>query len=93
MTSEVPILPMGLTGMDNIWNNWFRGIKPELRINIGKPFVVGTIPKDRNKRNEVLKNTGDEIMFRIAELIPDRFRGEFNVKSPRNNVGGNRNIA
>ena len=32
----------------------FLGIKPKLQINIGKPFTFGTIPKDRNKRNEVL---------------------------------------
>ena len=93
MTAEVPILPMGLTGMDNIWNNWFRGIKPKLQINIGKPFAVGTIPKDRKKRNEALKNTGDEIMFRIAELIPERFCGEFNAKNTINNIGVNKYIS
>ena len=80
MTAEVPILPVGLTGMDNIWNNWFKGIKPKLQINIGKSFAVGALPKDRINRDEVLKNTGDEIMFSIAALVPERFRGEFNVK-------------
>jgi len=86
MTAEVPILPVGLTGMDNVWNNWFKGIKPKLQINIGKLFVVGALPKDRKKRNEALKTTGDEIMFRIAELVPDRFRGEFSEKRLKNNI-------
>ena len=86
MTAEVPILPIGLTGMDNIWNNWFKGIKPKLQINIGKPFAVGVVPKYRKKRNEALKNTGDEIMFSIAALVPDRFRGEFSAKRQKNNI-------
>jgi len=85
-TANVPILPIGLTGMDNIWNNWFRGIKPKLQINIGEPFVVGALPKDRKERNEALKTTGDEIMFRIAVLVPDRFRGEFGEKQYMNNI-------
>jgi len=86
MTADVPILPVGLTGMDNIWDNWFRGIKPKLQINIGKSFVVGALPKDRIKRNEALKKTGDEIMFQIAVLVPDRYRGEFNEKPDVNNI-------
>ena len=84
MTAEVPILPIGLTGMDNIWNNWFKGIKPKLQINIGKPFAVGVIPKDRKKRNEAIKYTGDKIMFNIAALVLDRFRGEFSAKRQKN---------
>lgn len=77
MSADVPILPIGLTGMDNVWNNWFRGIKPKLQINIGKSFVVGALPKDRKKRNEALKTTGEKIMFSIAKLVPHGFRGEF----------------
>ena len=83
MTANVPILPVGLTGMDNIWDNWFRGIKPKLQINIGKTFAVGALPKDRIKRNEALKKSGDEIMFQIAALVPSIYRGEFGEK-PQN---------
>ena len=63
--------------MDNVWNNWFKGIKPKLQINIGKSFEVGALPRDRKKRNEALKTVGDEIMSRIAKLVSQRFRGEF----------------
>ena len=77
MTAEVPILPVGLIGMDNIWNNWFRAIRPKLKINIGKSFTLGTLPKGREKRIKELKITGDKIMFRIAELVPSGYRGEF----------------
>ncbi len=77
MTIGVPILPIGLVGMNNIWTNWFKGIKPKLQINIGKPFLPRSIPKERTERNEAIKTTGEEIMCRIAALIPDEYHGTY----------------
>lgn len=77
MTANVPILPMSLIGMDNIWEKWFSGIKPKLKIRIGKPFIPNSIPKDKKQRDIMLENTGQEIMLRIAALLPEDYHGEF----------------
>lgn len=77
MRTGAPILPMSLIGMDNIWTNWFKGIKPKLRINIGKPFLPMILPKDRKDRNEAIKITGEEIMCRIAALLPEEYHGVY----------------
>jgi len=75
MTMSVQILPMSLIGMDNIWANWFRGIRPNLKIHIGKPFLPESLPIGRVNRNELVKETGEEIMCRIAALLPEEYHG------------------
>lgn len=77
MTANVPILPMSLIGLDNIWEKWFKGIRPKLRIRIGKPFILESLPSDKSQRNSMLENAGQEIMLRIAALLPKNYHGEF----------------
>jgi 1-acyl-sn-glycerol-3-phosphate acyltransferase len=93
MTARVPILPMSIIGMDNIWANWFKGIRPKLQINIGKPFAPDEFPDERDERNLALKKTGEELMLRIAALVPDRFHGEFAKNRFIDNIRKNHNIA
>lgn len=81
MTANVPILPMSILGMDNIWENWFRGIKPNLEINIGKPFKLGDIPSKKSERDSALLEAGNTIMLKIAELLPKKWHGEFALKA------------
>ncbi len=75
MTMSVQILPISLIGMDDIGANWLRGVKPNLKIHIGKPFLPKALPIDRANRNELVKETGEEIMCRIAALLPDEYHG------------------
>jgi 1-acyl-sn-glycerol-3-phosphate acyltransferase len=77
MRTNVPILPMSIIGMDNIWTNWFKGIKPKLQLNIGKSFFPQSLPKNRTDRNEAIKITGEEIMCRIAALLPEEYHGVY----------------
>ena len=76
MTANVPILPMSIIGMDDIWENWFKGVKPNLNITIGKPFNLGDIPTKKIEREEALKKAGEEIMQKIGALIPEALHGE-----------------
>ena len=77
MTANVPILPMSIIGMDNIWDNWFKGIKPNLQITIGKPFMLGKAPSNKNEREAALQEAGETIMLKIAELLPKECHGDF----------------
>jgi len=77
MRTGVQILPMSIIGMDNIWENWFKGVRPKIQITIGKPFHPTVLSKDRLIRNEAITRTGEEIMCRIAALLPDKYHGVY----------------
>ncbi len=73
--TSVPILPMGVSGLNDAWTNWFRGTKPQVLINIGKPFhLANQIPGDTKKQ---IDEFGHYIMCRIADLLPDINHGKF----------------
>ena len=72
-----PIVPIGLSGTEdrNIFGNLRRLKRSEVLINAGKPFVL---PAFSNRdRGTALKEYTDEIMCRIATLIPERYRGVY----------------
>ena len=89
MKTGIQILPMSLIGMDNIWNNLFKGVRSKLQINIGEPFLSKSLPKERIERNEAIKITGEEIMCRIAALIPDEYHGVYAGDKRINNYRSN----
>lgn len=77
-TMQVPIVPIGIDGnIGNIWSNLLRGVRPNVRINIGKPFGPYFLPKDRTKKADALKEIGDRVMCRIGALLPDKFHGVY----------------
>jgi 1-acyl-sn-glycerol-3-phosphate acyltransferase len=77
MVTKVPIVPMSIIGMDKIWEKWFKCIKPNLMIRIGKPFLLGELPKEAKKRNAEMLAAGDEIMLKIGALLPRAYHGEY----------------
>ncbi|RPH57717.1 MAG: 1-acyl-sn-glycerol-3-phosphate acyltransferase [Chloroflexi bacterium] len=80
--SGYPVVPVALTGTED------RGIVENLkhlrrsRINAtaGKPFYV-EIPKGRG-REEALRAATDDIMCRIASMLPEKYRGVY-AEHPR----------
>jgi 1-acyl-sn-glycerol-3-phosphate acyltransferase len=77
-----PIVPIGLAGTedDAIVGNLRRLRRSSVLINAGKPFSLPPLsPKDRDT---ALKLYTDEIMCRIAALIPERYRGVY-ARHPR----------
>ncbi len=75
-TMQVPIVPLSINGnIGNIWSNATRGVRPKVQINIGKPFGPYSLPKDRSQKEEKLAIIGDEVMCRIAALLPDKHHG------------------
>ena len=77
-TMQVPIVPIGIDGnIGNVWASLLRGVRPKVRINIGKPFGPYSLPKDRTKKADALKKIGDRVMCRIGALLPDEFHGVY----------------
>ena len=76
VATNVPILPVGVYGTDNLWTNLFRGIRQRVTVNIGHPFGPFKFSaSDRKDKQRALQNIGLEIMCRIGALLPTESRG------------------
>ena len=74
--SQAPILPVGITGTENI-RGYLRLPFPFCRmtVTIGDPF---TLPSLEGKiTRAVLQNMTDMIMYRVASLLPPDYRGHY----------------
>ena len=77
--SSCKILPVGVVGLDDIWNNWLRGVRPKVFVRIGKPFSIpDEFPPEREKREKMLSDIGNDIMCHIAALLPVARHGYYN---------------
>lgn len=77
-----PIVPIGLAGTEDktIFGNLWRLRRSAVLINAGKPFTLPPLP--HADRSIALKEYTDEIMCRIAALIPEKYRGVY-AQHPR----------
>ena len=73
---RVPIFPMVHWGIDEIPGNIKRLRKTHLHIRVGPPFYIRK-PTDRDISPRDLRAMTDEIMYRIAILLPERMRGYY----------------
>ena len=73
LKSGVPIVPVGLANTDTIVPNLGRLKRSEVTLHYGKAFQLP--PLDRTSRDEQMKAYTEEIMCRIAALLPEKHRG------------------
>jgi 1-acyl-sn-glycerol-3-phosphate acyltransferase len=73
--TNVPILPTALTGSETTFAQFRRLRRPHFKLTIGKPFDLP--PLDENDRNGSLRRNADEIMCRIAALLPESYWGYY----------------
>lgn len=73
----VPIIPMAITGtLDaEVYRRLRRFRRLNITIRMGKPFTLPPVP--RQNRDEFLQQSTDEIMCRIAALLPPEYRGVY----------------
>jgi 1-acyl-sn-glycerol-3-phosphate acyltransferase len=71
--SGVPILPIANWGIENYTKNIKRLRRTRVNFKVGTPFVIST-EKKRFSAEERQQIT-DEMMIRIAELLPESYRG------------------
>jgi len=75
--NNTPILPVGIFGLEHVWRNWFRGNRPTVRIEIGKPFQPSDNTQNDNDKDRRLDLIGETVMCRIAALLPDSAHGAY----------------
>lgn len=73
LRTGAPIVPVGLAGTENSFKKLLTFRKPHMVARFGEPIVIDEIP--RENREQVLQKTVDEIMCRIAALLPARYWG------------------
>ena len=72
--ADVPLVPVGLTGTEQIKSNLPRLRRTHIRVVVGKPF---RLPESGRVRGQKLREYTDLIMHRIAELLPEEYRGVY----------------
>jgi 1-acyl-sn-glycerol-3-phosphate acyltransferase len=69
----VPIVPIGHFGTEKIWSALAHLRRQPVTVRIGKPFLLP--PLDAHDRAASLRQQADEVMCRIAFLLPAEYRG------------------
>ncbi len=72
-----PILPVGLAGTEDklVVDNLKHLRRSHIVVTAGKVFSLPALPA--KNRDEALKQYTDEIMCRIAALVPEKYRGVY----------------
>ncbi len=71
----VPVIPVAVSGTDRIFQGWAKLRRPPVIVRIGEPFTLP--PLERKNRAAQLQDITDEIMLRIAAMLPEEYRGVY----------------
>lgn len=69
------ILPIGISGQEKAFRALFRLHRPVIRVMVGEPFVLPGTPNQA--KGEELDHYTEQIMRRLAELLPPEYRGVY----------------
>jgi 1-acyl-sn-glycerol-3-phosphate acyltransferase len=80
--SQATVVPAAVTGTEDrvVGEKLRRFQRPHVRLVIGEPFTIPPLPKQ--DRDVFLRQQTDEIMTRIAVLLPEKYRGVY-AQHPR----------
>jgi len=73
--SQAPMLPVGFFGYEDFWRNLKHMRRTEFHMVVGKPFRLKS--GDDCLARDVRQAVTDEIMYKIAELLPEKYRGHY----------------
>ena len=73
--SNAPLLPVAFYGYENFWQNFKRFKKTDFRVVVGDPFRLNL--NGHALSRDVRQEAADEIMMKIAELLPEKYHGYY----------------
>jgi 1-acyl-sn-glycerol-3-phosphate acyltransferase len=73
--SGAPLLPVAYYGGESFRDNLSRLRRTDFHINVGQPFTID--PGEQKVTRAVRQAITDEIMYQIAALLPEEYRGEY----------------
>jgi 1-acyl-sn-glycerol-3-phosphate acyltransferase len=80
MQLQVPVVPVGIQGTEDALHKIFRFQRPTITARFGERFMLPKLTGEH--RAEQLQAATEEIMCRIAVLLPEKYRG-FYRDNPR----------
>ena len=75
MRTDSPLLPVVFYGHEGYIENVKRFRRTPFTFVVGKPFFLDT--KGENVTSQVRRQMVDEIMYRMAALLPPEYRGVY----------------
>lgn len=78
--SGAPLIPVALWGHEDFWGNLKRLRRTPVNIEVGQPFRLTA--EGAGLSRDVREAVADEIMYKVAELLPERYRGEYAFEEP-----------
>jgi len=73
--TDATILPVAIWGVQAFWRNLSRLRRTEAHMVVGQPLHISV--ESRKVPREQLDEITDEIMYRVAELLPPEYRGVY----------------
>jgi 1-acyl-sn-glycerol-3-phosphate acyltransferase len=73
--ADMPVLPAAISGTETAFAQLFRLRRPQINVQFGVPFRLP--PIDRQERDACLQHNTDEIMCRIASMLPPQYWGVY----------------
>ena len=73
LKSGAPVVPVGITGTQNVSGAWHRRTRPDICMKVGTPFRLPAQPG--LNRREALEAGHAVIMKHIAQMLPVEYRG------------------
>lgn len=77
--SGAPVIPIGITGTEKIRGISWIWRRPQISLNIGKPFTLPSI-EGKSTKAELAKLT-DVIMEHITDTLPKAYHGYYRTRS------------
>jgi 1-acyl-sn-glycerol-3-phosphate acyltransferase len=71
----VPLVPIAVTGTEKAFHELARFRRPHITMEFGQPFRLPAL--DRKDRSASLRRNTDEIMCRIALMLPPEYHGVY----------------
>lgn len=79
--ANVPIIPVVHFGGEKFWDNITRFKRTKFTYKVGKPIIINTKEKSQTIRKELT----DQLMYRMAQLLPEEYRGVYSEINKINN--------
>ena len=75
LKSLAPILPLAFYGGEKLQENLRRLRRTPFTVRVGEPFMLSA--GDGRVTREIREQMTEEIMYRLAALLPERYRGPY----------------
>ena len=74
LRSGVPVVPVAIYGSEKA----FKKFRPQITITYGEPMILA--PKGKKITREDIEEVTEQVMLRIASMLPPEYRGVYAEK-------------